>query len=583
MSTTEKKIAIVGCGPRGLSALESLYSELSKSTISTLVKTVVFERTGNFGNGQVYNCEQNSANWLNVAGREVAIEKRESFNYNQNEIPSFPSFQDWLNLEKTDKTKADYYPKRSELGTYLNERFTTLYEGLSKAGVIQKQQEEVIDIECKNNQVKLLTSQKNEYLADEVLLTIGHQNTETHEQIKRWTEYANKNDSTSFFQKPYPINEFLNGKIINAQSKIALRGFGLSMMDVVRAIAVESGGNFSHVNEPGDKMIYISGRNTPKKLIPFSLNGLPMHPKPFNEIVDSWFLPSKKQKNQLISQITKAKENIDKVQSPDFLVKAMAPIIAEVYLNLENHLYVDLKEVSIENLIVDWVLHDKNNELCMSPETPIKSQLEQYVLMASGKANITLDYCIGQVWRHFHPTLYQELSHTNFPPEIMADIIALDQKCKRLTFGPPVASLQQLIALMDAKILTVRVIDDPDIALTEKGWELDAEDTEITANIMINTVLDNPTLLEVKTPLIKNLVKKGILKSVHEKLGTKILKNAVAVSNNESEYKNISMLGRLTIGSVFGVDAISECFGNRQILWARGVVKRLSENKIKNK
>lgn len=70
----------------------------------------------------------------------------------------------------------------------------------------------------------------------------------------------------------------------------------------------------------------------------------------------------------------------------------------------------------------------------------------------------------------------------------MAGLIALDERMKRYTYGPPVASMQQLLALVDAGMLNLTVVNNPAITLTDQGWELKVNDVVVVADVMIDTV-----------------------------------------------------------------------------------------------
>ena len=55
--------------------------------------------------------------------------------------------------------------------------------------------------------------------------------------------------------------------------------------------------------------------------------------------------------------------------------------------------------------------------------------------MAVGAAPVSLDYCIGQVWRHCHPSIYKALSHSGLKDEVLADIdptLALPPEAMRI-------------------------------------------------------------------------------------------------------------------------------------------------------
>jgi len=127
--------------------------------------------------------------------------------------------------------------------------------------------------------------------------------------------------------------------------------------------------------------------------------------------------------------------------------------------------------------------------------------------MATGEQAVSLDYCIGQVWRHYQPSIYEALSFNQCPNSVFAAIIALDESTKRYSYGPPAESIQQLLALTEAGSLNLGLINDPDIDLTDEGWQFHHLGNSITATMMIDSVLDTPKIKSVNSPIVKNIKK----------------------------------------------------------------------------
>ena len=79
-SESERIVAIIGGGPRGLSALESLYAAHAKKESKQRLKTLLFEKSDQLGNGPVYDLNQPDTNWLNVSERGLSIPERREIN-----------------------------------------------------------------------------------------------------------------------------------------------------------------------------------------------------------------------------------------------------------------------------------------------------------------------------------------------------------------------------------------------------------------------------------------------------------------------------------------------------------------------
>tara|TARA_R110002049_G_scaffold302713_2_gene496071 strand:+ start:12708 stop:14453 length:1746 start_codon:yes stop_codon:yes gene_type:complete len=578
-----KTVAIIGCGPRGLSALEDIFTEFAKNKSAYELKVLIFERTGNFGSGQVYAPNQTLHNWLNINERALTIAERKTIQLNNESVEGFPSFQDWNGYNPDSIDEIDKYPPRAVLGTYLEARFNSIAQKLKQLNVLEMHASLVTSLKFANDTFLIEDNKQKTYNADEVVLTVGHQPTQTSKQIENWKHYEDNNASVTLFHKPYPIEGLFKDNTINGNSRVAIRGFGLAMIDVVRGIAGFTDSRFDIVNSYTQKMTFHAGTNCPKKIIPFSLDGLPMAPKPINASIDNWFLPTDADFDMLKGNLKNYRSQPEEVDSTATIITTMATIIVEVFLSLKtksiSHNY---NTETLQTLVEAYIEDDKTaSDIIISNTLSAKTIIERFVNMAVGQQKISLDYCIGQVWRLCQPTLYEYLSYTEFHKDVILDIIQLDEKLKRLSFGPPVASLQQLLALLESGIMTVKAVDDPDIECTENGWVLDGSNTDYTANVMINSVLDSPKVLMTDTPLIKQLLKDKYVFPIHKDLGIKTNKNGmVSYTSKEHELPPIAVLGRLAQGTLLGVDAVLECFGKRSRFWSKDVLKRLDKKKI---
>ncbi|NNE32886.1 MAG: hypothetical protein HKN40_11010, partial [Winogradskyella sp.] len=196
-----------------------------------------------------------------------------------------------------------------------------------------------------------------------------------------------------------------------------------------------------------------------------------------------------------------------------------------------------------------------------------------------GNAKVSLDYCVWQVWRHCQPSLYEAFSHAQVKKQIIKKVITLDERSKRFSYGPPIESMQQLLALVDAQIVTLDFVEDPDISLTEDGWRLkNGDDSISTSTVMVNSVLDAPKLLEINSEIIQKLLSHDLIQPIHSDLGIETRKNGFVKTADDKPDVSIAVLGRLAKGSVIGVDAILECFGPRIEDWAEAYVKKLKSS-----
>lgn len=567
-------LAIVGCGPRGLSALESVYTQAALKNKISLLQTTIFDQTNQLGNGPIYDLEQPNSNWLNVSERGLTIPGRAPIIYKELNIPLFPSYQEWRGYNEIED-KTDYFPLRSVLGQYLNERFNSIAKVLVENNLLKIISERVIAIDYQKKKFIINTENNGSYYSDEAVLTIGHQPTSFDEQIEDWTTQVQNKKGLTLLQNPYPVEEVI--KATNNENSIGLRGFGLAMIDVVRAITEGKGGNFKTVDKSTRKMVYQPSRTNPIKIVPFSLDGLPMTPKPLNKRVDNWFIPSKEELDTFSNNLQIAIKKVKDLTKGRFVIKAIAPIIVRKFLNLKDQAYThELSSKELSDIVNTW-LENKNfkHRLIVSKDMNAQKSLEKYIGMATGQSKISLDYCIGQVWRHCQPIMYKELSFTELDENIIVELIKRDERLKRYSYGPPVDSLQQLLALVGEGTLNLDFVDNPEITVSNFGWVFKKNNKTITTKIMVDTVLDSPKLMKVESPIIKSLLNDSLVEPVHNELAITTHKNALVQLTDEKQQIPLAILGRLAKGTLIGVDAILECFGIRSKLWAKGVISRI--------
>ena len=567
--TNQRILAIIGTGPRGGYALENLIQELIKANSLSNIHILLFEETGLFGNGQVYKTDQVSSNWININERILHLDKREAIDIDEFKIPAFPSYHEWIdkNFNKIDKAQADTYPPRAQVGEYLKQRFQTLANPLLKANIISLLKEQVTEVEIASK-IALKTNSNTYKNIEEVLLTIGHQPTTISKQIKEWEAFASEKSNINLFQSPYPITQFLNCDNITYKSKIGIRGFGLAMIDVVRGIANKFG-EFIITDESTKTCSYKTDYKITNLFTPFSLDGLPPAPKPLNAEIDNWFKPNEKQISDF-ENIIKNTSTQKAAESPLFLIQAIAPIVAQIYQKLPQQYLPELPKKDIESITQKWLLDQTYQHPIIIPRHQLANQsMEDFVGMATGKKAISLDFCIGQVWRHCQPSIYDKLSFNSCSDKVFSEIIKLDESTKRYSYGPPVESIQQMLALYRAGVMTLDFANNPEFELTKSGWNILANKKITTADIMIDSVLDAPKINAVNSPIIKNMLANDLIEAVHDELGVATDENAYVISNNPNNKLQIALLGRLAKGTVIGVDAILECFGKRAKTWAK--------------
>jgi len=567
-------LAIIGCGPRGLSALESLYA--AAKDLENLPNCVIVEHAKYLGAGPIYDLDQPDTNWLNVSERTIAIPPRSELKFKEFTIPSFPNFQHWSGYAKRDspESEVDSFPSRSKLGQFLNERYLSISKALISSGLLSIEETEADQIEQIDGLLRVRLVGGKSLISHEVALCIGHQPIKLDDQLSKWQTRVQALDGIDLFTQPYPVKNIIDLKGFTKNSSVAIRGFGLAMIDVARILSIGLGGKFKLLDDSSREMDYIPSGKEPKKVLAFSLDGLPMTPKPVNKKIDKLFVPSKKNLSTYKISVQRQIDSNESLSSTDFLTSAIAPIVVDKFVAMKGDVRKhSLREDELEELVLKW-LDDEDiaHDLILSKEISAYDAMLKFVNMATGDEKISLDYCIGQVWRHTQPTMYKLLSFAPLSDALIADIVQLDERLKRYTYGPPIDSLQQILALVRSGILDLDYVKNPDIDLGEDGYIFNTSGKTTETTIMINSVLDAPQILKVVSPLPKGLINTSLIEPIHDKLGVRTREDALI--ETENGVVPVAMMGRLAKGTLIGVDAVAECFGNRSDLWAEGFVGR---------
>ena len=566
-----RKIAIVGLGPRGHYAFERFVFRMAKMNVLENIEIILFESTPHIGNGPVYDIYQLSSNWINVPERKLDIPHREE-TMRLPGVPSFVSYHAWADYPDRSKKEQDTYPSRAFVGNYLQQRFSSLLHPMQEAGRVKLINDKVTRLSVSKGQV-IIKTKSEEFHVNEVLLTIGHQPTILSDQAKTWLEYSAHRDGIQFFHQTYPIRNYLDKIPTGDAGKIGIRGFGLAMIDVCRALA-EQYGSFESLDGAYPALQYNVNEKLCPQIVPFSLDGLPLAPKPINKQVDDLFKPSSDQIAQLENAIGNPAIQ-QSASSADFLIGAISEIVSEVFTNLIRQHGNAPDEEIVNHQTREWLSDpDFESDLILSTKMSPRDIMQSFATMASGQSPASLDYCICQVWRHCQPSIFDRLSFNVCSTKVFTEIIELHERLKRYTYGPPLESTLQLLALIDAETLDLRFVNDPKISTTENGWELKKGKDSITLTTMIDSVLDSPAVKKVNSSLVQHLLENDLIVPAHDELGIHIYKNGLILSPEKNQQIPIAVLGRLAKGTVIGVDSIRESFGKNTERWAAAAAIR---------
>jgi uncharacterized NAD(P)/FAD-binding protein YdhS len=460
-------------------------------------------------------------------------------------------------LEWSDgKYQPDDFPPRSEIGAYFNERFHALEQATKELLTITHSNVKISGLEQKADAWWIKAEDALHGPYDEVLLALGQPDTSPDPQLERWIAHAKENSLEVL--PSYPANELIAAAQDWTDKTVAIRGLGLSTLDVLRMLTTGLGGSFT------DGRYVPSGRE-PRKLLPFSLNGRPPAAKPATNALDKTFDPTDEERKNFASALA---TTISKQPAAALKTICDALIVPTVRILSE------LDSAETEDDVRIWLeieRRDPGGQEILGAIDSLKADIE----MSYGRTPPTAGYVAGQVWRKLQHELRACFNENQHEIETAVAIVGLDEGFKRFSYGPPVQAAEELLILVNDGIVSMCIVDDPAIILNATGWQLLEGDDLMRAFVMIDAVLPSPSLDGTKDPLLMDCVASGLMKSFAKGQGAHALPSGQLVGPSGHPVPGLSMLGRMSLGSVIAVDGLDDCFGPSTTRWADGVLQRM--------
>ncbi|WP_194851149.1 FAD/NAD(P)-binding protein [Nonlabens antarcticus] len=551
-------LSIVGCGARGLHALELYFISLSRKRIVDYLhyKILLFEPHDILGTGLAWDPRQSETNVSNISDRALeTFDGRPEFEIQGVRFPSFPNYLQWLAVEHDVEinSEKDSFSLRKITGAYLQQRAKTIVEPLEKLGLITIVKERVQKLAKRDGKIELSTTSSSHYGSTHVILALGHLSNNSSRQNLEFQEHA-RETNCDFNNKIYTAAA---SAIYHNSKHIAIKGFGLAMIDVVGMIMSHQPGSFEEVEN--DYRLKYKG-DVAIQIIPFSLDGLPMVPKPVGKKIDDYFDVVAAGKERMLVQL-KNDIHENKIKCVDDILKLVAQLTIRIYNGFEsNYANEKLDPIKGIELIIAWLKDQSTkSEHIINTKMPALDYMKLTCKMSHGKHPFSLDYTIGQVWRMIQIDLYYLYSYRLLPKDIVKDFIILNDKAKRYSFGPPVKSILELVALQEAGILRLEFVSNPEIKLVRDGYEIVKESKSIICDAMIDSVLARPNADDLDDELMISIIDRHLGQKYVDDLGIQVTTTGNHVVDDQI-VSGLYSVGRNTKGSIHGVDAILECF-----------------------
>jgi uncharacterized NAD(P)/FAD-binding protein YdhS len=543
MQIEAARIAVIGFGPRGLGALEALSQRLTGT--DGRIEIDIYEPGPHPGAGPNFAPSEPAYCLLNIPNRDIAIRPPKG-----SRVGHFAEWQDR-------PVHPDSFPSRAEMGRYLMARRDDLFaRGFTKTGATcEVIPAAVARISSEGAGWRLQSESGAEAPYDEVLLTLGQPPVEPDAQWAEWQEHAARREAE--VAQAYPAAELRARAAAWRGKHVAIRGLGLSTYDVLRGLTMAQGGRFDAAG------YHASGRE-PCRILPFSLNGQPPFPKPQDAAFDALFNPTSEE-TAGFSKAATAAVSAGPEEAPSLISDALLPVVARI---LAPH---NVRAAEIANwLKVEWSDPGAQDRL-----PPMKA-LRHGIDLATGEVAPSIGYTLGQVWRKWQDAWRAAFDPGNASPQTAKRLIDFDEWLKLYSYGPPLASARELLALIDAGLVDLSFATNPEITNSAQGWTLQAEGQAAEVSVIVDAVLPAPNLSGIAAPPLPDLISHGLLSPLSSDLAAATAPDGTLCAPDGRPVPGLCLLGRLALGSVTAVDSLHDCFGQSADRWAQGVIDRLS-------
>jgi len=422
----------------------------------------------------------------------------------------------------------DYLPRRI-MGEYLQWFYDKLVASVpAKVEIVHHHCEAVNILAQPGGRESVLLASGEQFEVDHVILTSGH------------TDNMEPPAVPALVARPYPVDRYVTS--IPNGATVAVEGMGLVATDVVMALTLGRGGTFT---ESGDRLRYVRSGDEPSLRL-FSRSGFPYTAKAVATVDESDEYEAVVCTRQAVAAVQGGQGTGRPRRQIDFRSAILPLILAEMQIRFysQSVLLAEGRQASEElrkRLGRSWSdgsyatlvrsLHTRFGEFdpswhffgphgdCVSAkdyESQIYSIVEADLIEAlrGGSGPVKSAY---EVLRHVRDLMRTVIEFKGLTLDSYIDFRDnIKTRVNRLVAGPPALRSKQLLALMDAEVVTVPFGPLPVISPAPgAGFVLSSRRFEQPhseqADWLIHGHLENPTITRSSSGLLKRLCQDGRL------------------------------------------------------------------------
>ncbi len=408
MTTLRKTIAIIGCGPKGLYALDAL-CQAARDIPSHTFDVHIFEPSPYPGAGPIYDPEQPDILFMNFPAHMI-----DAWTDGRG-----PNLLAWL-AENGTAVGADDYVPRAMVGRYLAWCFDKVAADVPLNVHLTLHPTEVTGLRPLRGGWKVSPAT---IVADEVLVSTGHQD---------WSRKGETN-SAEKISSPFPIDAALTRDKVSPGASVICKGFALTFIDTVLALTEGRGGVFT---EKEFGYAYQPCGDEPRVIAPFSRTGRPMRAK----VEADHFVPPQ---NGAFWRAQVADLETFLARQPDATFR---DDIWPALLRIADST-LEMTPGTSAAFFADWQGAAFDAERC-------RYELRMGYAVAVGAVPPDICWALGEAWRRCYPVLVRWISHRELSTRDATCFRNTAAEMERLAFGPPAQNVGKLICLEEAGLVS---------------------------------------------------------------------------------------------------------------------------------
>lgn len=597
-------------GPKGLYSLERLVAEFSADPLPNGLEIAVFNRSAGFGASPVYDPEQPDYFLVNNSVGEIDLWDADGPRMATERGPDFVS---WYHGEfRPDRPlTGDEYLSRGVVGRYLHQSFRRVMAHLPAGLRVSCVVGEVVDIVPRDGgydvHVVGADGHRRQVPVAKALLATGHSQVRPGAEEQRHIDFAARHPGTSFIPFAYPAAAM---DAVPSGTRVAMKGIGLTFVDAVLALTEGRGGRF----EPDDegRLSYRAGGGEPAVIFPFSRTGLPMAPKPFDLPLtlrpltfvtpralaelrlrapdgkidlehDLWPRFELEMELQYYRVAMAANGDREELDACGDDAEAMRAVVGRFLRSHPEHEPFDYRPVL-----------DPVGRRSFADGAAFHSFVERYMEDEIARARLGLagsgvKAAIG-IWYEVRTALSPFMAYGGLTPESHRCLMErYHPLLKRVVFGPPIISIEKLLALQRAGVLDFSVARSPHLVVDEAEgrFELRCETTGATARVslLVDARYPEVDVDRDAAPLYQNLRRRGMVRPFENRWSAAgmpgyrpgaidmVEHSRFVVDERGAANEDISVIGIPTEGNLLGnLSVTRDAFAG---VWAAGVLRQL--------